>query len=249
MTVLLETSDPLRRVNARVGSVRTYATVAGVLFLLSILAGGIGEAYVPARLIVGTDAAMTAANVKSSDFLFRVGFASYLIEALCDVALAWILYVLLAPVHRELALLSAFFGLVSTALFGFAELLYFTAALVLRDADYLRTFSMEQRNTLALLSFKTATLGGGIFLAFYGVASLLRGILIFRSGYLPKFLGVLLGLAGLGFVSKNFLLVLAPRYASDVFLLPMALAGVSLTVWFLTKGIDVQKWEEKTARS
>lgn len=229
------------------GSLRAYTTVAGLLFLLTMVAGGFGEMYAPSRLIVSTDAAMTAENIKNSDSLFRAGFASYLVEALCDVALAWMLYVLLRPVHKDVALLAAFFGLVSTALFGFAELFYFSSSLVLRDADYLKSFSPEQRNTLALLSLKTYGLGGGAFMVFYGVASLLRGYLIFRSGYLPKFLGVLLALAGLGFVASNFVLVLAPKYASSLLLLPMFLAVVSLTVWFLAKGVDVRKWEEKAA--
>jgi hypothetical protein len=221
-------------------SLRTYAKVAGVLFLLSMIGGGFGEMYAPSRLIVSTDAAATAANLRSSGFLFRLGFAAYLLEALCDVALAWVFYVLLRPVQKDVALLAAFFGLVSTALFGFAELFYFASTLVLRDAEYLKAFTPDQRNALALLSLKTYGLGSGAFMAFYGVASLLRGYLIFRSTYLPKFLGVLLMLAGLGFVTKNVLVVLAPQYASSVLLLPMFLAGVSLTVWFLVKGVDVR---------
>jgi len=215
-----------------------------VLFLLSMIAGGIGEMYVPSMLIVSTDAAKTAANLRSSDFLFRVGFATYLVEAICDVALAWILYVLLRPVHKDLALLAAFFGLVSTALFGFGELFYFASSLVLRDAEYLKSFSPDQRNTLALLSLKVYVLGSGAFMAFYGIPTLLRGYLIFRSRYLPRFLGVLLMLAGAGFVLKNAFLVLAPAYSSNLFLMPMFLAGVSLTLWFLVKGVDVRKWEE-----
>ena len=83
-------------------------------------------------------------------------------------------------------------------------------------------------------------------MAFYGIATLLRGYLIFRARYLPKFLGVLLMLAGAGFIAKNFLLVLTPRYASDLLLVPMFVAGLSLTVWFLTKGVDLAKWEAAT---
>ena len=84
-------------------------------------------------------------------------------------------------------------------------------------------------------------------MVFYGVASMIRGYLIFRSGYLPRFLGVLLAFAGLGFVTRNFALVLAPAYASDLLLLPMSIAALSLTVWFLAKGIDVAKWEARAA--
>jgi hypothetical protein len=100
-------------------------------------------------------------------------------------------------------------------------------------------------NTLALLSLRVFGYGAGIFMAFYGVACLLRGYLIFRSGYLPKFLGVLLVLAGLGFITKNFALLLAPAYASDALLLPMFLAAVSLTVWLLAKGVDLSKWRAR----
>jgi len=232
---------------AQGSSPQVYARTAGVLLLLTILGGGLGEAYVPSKLMVSSNAAMTAANLRNFDFLFRVGFAGYLVEALCDVTLAWILYVLLRPVHKNVALLSAFFGLVSTALFGFAELFYFSSSLVLRNADFLKSFSPDQRNTIALLSLQIYGLGAGIFAAFYGVASLLRGYLIFRSGYLPRFLGALLVLAGLGFVTSNFLVVLAPEYASGIFMLPMFVAVLALTLWFLIKGVDVRKWEEGAA--
>jgi hypothetical protein len=213
------------------------------------VAGGFGEVYVPSKLIVSADATATAKNISAFNSLFRLGFAIYLVEAVCDIALSLILYVLLRPVRKDLALLAAFFGLVSTALFGVAELFYFAASLILGGASYLKTFSDDQLNTLALLSLKLYGYGGGIFMVFYGVASVLRGYLIFRSGYLPKLLGVLLVVAGLGFVTKNFALVLTPAYASDALLLPMFLAGVSLTVWLLVKGVDLPKWEAKAGPS
>ena len=224
-------------------SVQTYARVAGVLFLISIVAGGFGEAYVPSKLIVSADATATAKNIHAFDSLFRMGFAIYLVEAVCDIALSLVFYVLLKPVRKDLALLAAFFGLVSTALFAVAELFYYAASLVLGGSAYLKTFSPDQLNTLALLSLKLYGRGAGIFMVFYGMASVLRGYLIYRSGYLPKVLGALLAFAGLGFIVKNFALVLAPAYASDLLLLPMFLAALSLTVWLLVKGVDVEKWE------
>lgn len=95
---------------ARPASVQTYARVAGVLLLLSLVAGGFGEFYVPSKLIVSADAAATARNIIASASMFRMGFAGYLVEAMCDIALTLILYVLLRPVHEDLALLAAFFG-------------------------------------------------------------------------------------------------------------------------------------------
>ncbi len=240
-------SDDRRLARARAASVQTYARTAGVLLLLSIVAGLFGELYVPSKLIVSADAEATARNITTSDSLFRWGFASYLVEALCDVALALILYVLLRPVQKDLALLAAFFGLISTALYAVAELFYFASSVILGGgADYLKAFSADQLNGLALLSVKLYGYGAGIFMVFYGVASVLRGYLIFRSGYLPRFLGVLLSLAGVGFIAKNFTLVLAPAYSSDALLLPAFIAVVSLAVWLLVKGVDVAKWEAKT---
>src|SRR4051794_10558636 len=155
-------------------SLRTCARVAGILLLLSAIGGGLGEAYIPMKLIVAGDAAATASNIRASGFLFRLGFAAYLIEGLCDVALAWVFYLLLRPVREDLALLAAFFGLVSTATFAVCEFFYLAVSLVLRDAAYLQSFTPDQRNTLAVLLLKAYSLGGGAFMAFYGVASLIR---------------------------------------------------------------------------
>ena len=228
-------------------AIQRYARIAGVLFLVSIVAGGLGEFYVPTRLIVSGDATTTAKNIVAFNSLFRVGFAAYLIEAVCDIALSLVMYVLLRPVRKDLALLAAFFGLVSTAVFGGGELFYFAASHILGNAGYLKTFSPDQLNTLAFLSLKLYAICSGIFMVFYGVATALRGYLIFKSDYLPKALGVLVALAGFGFIAQNFVLVLAPAYTSDVFLLPMPLAALSLTVWLLVKGVDGPRWEAKLA--
>jgi hypothetical protein len=196
---------------------------------------------------VSGDAAATAKNIVALNSVFRAGFASYLVEAVCDITLSLVMYELLRPVRKDLALLAAFFGLVSTAVFAVAELFYFGTSLIVGGAGYLKSFSPDQLNTLGLLSLKMYGLGGGIFMVFYGIATSLRGYLIYRSGYLPKALGVLLALAGVGFIVSNFVLVLAPAYASDFLLLPMFVATVSVTAWLLVKGVDLQKWEARTA--
>jgi hypothetical protein len=227
--------------------VQKYARIAGLLFLLSFVAGGFGEAYVPSAMIVSNDATATARNIVSSAPLFRLGFAGYLVEALCDVGLTWVLYVLLRPVHRDLALLAVFFRLISTAGFAMAEVLYFGASRILGGADYLKTLSPDQLNTLALLLVKVSGFGQGVFSMFYGVASVVLGYLIARSTFLPRILGVLLAISGVGFVIQTFASVLAPAYASGVLLLPVAIAGLLLTLWFLFKGVNVRRWEESAA--
>src|SRR3954463_2240850 len=159
-------------------SAQTYARVAGLLFLISFVAGSFGEFYVPTKLIVGGDPGATINNITAHNPLFRLGFAAYLTEALCDVMIAWVLYVLLRPVREDLALLAAFFGLVSTATFAVCELFYLAVSLVVKDAAYLQSFTPDQRNTFAVLLLKAYSLGGGAFMVFYGVASLIRGYLM-----------------------------------------------------------------------
>jgi len=226
-----------------------YAKVAAVLFLISAVIGGIGEAYVPLRLIVSNDPAATAANVRELNTLFRLGFATYLIEALADVALAVIFYYLLRPVDRTLALLTAFLGLISTTLYAVSESFYFAPSLLLGGAKYLTVFSPEQINALVLLSFRMFQTIGGLFLVFYGVGWMLRGYLIYRSGYLPKWLGVLLAIGGFGFVAQTFSFVLAPRYVTLLPLVPFMISGLVLMFWLFAKGIDAQQWEAAQRRT
>ena len=226
-------------------NVQRYARIAGVLFLISLVAGGFGEAYAPSKLIVSGDPAATVANITNFAFLYRLGFATFLIESLCDITLVLLLYVLLKPVNRQLSLLAAFFGLVGTALFAFAELFYFAPPLILRGG-YMNNFSPDQLNSLALLSLKFYGYAGMIFTAYYGMSWIVRAYLIFRSGYLPKFLGVLMAIGGIGFVVRNFLLILAPGYASNVFLMLMFPGGLIMTVWLIVKGVNVSEWNAKT---
>ena len=229
--------------------VQTYVRFAGVLLLLSMVGGYFGEMHVPSRIVVSRDPAATAQNILELNMLFRLGFAGYLLEAVCDIGLAWVLYVLLRPAGKNLALLAAFFGLVSTSVFAVAQFFFFGSAMILGGADYLKGFSPDQLNSLAFIWVRMYGLGAGLFMVFYGIATGIRGYLIYRSGYLPRLLGALLMLAGLGFIARNIVLVLAPAYVSNLFLLPMFFAGASLTLWMLTKGVDVQKWEASAARA
>src|ERR1043166_3285740 len=228
-------------------NVKKYATAAGVLFLLTVVAGGYGEGYVPSKFIVPSDAAATVATIKGSEFLFRLGFAGFLIESFCDVALAWMFYVLLRPVDRNISLLAAFLGVMSAAVFAGCELFFFMAIHISGSAGYLKSFSPDQLNTLALLSLKFYAIGGAIFTGYYGLGWILRAYLMFQSGYFPKFLAVLMAIGGFGFLTRNFLLVLAPSYASELLLMLMFPGVLSLTGWLLIKGIDVAKWQSKLA--
>jgi hypothetical protein len=117
----------------------------------------------------------------------------------------------------------------------------------LGDAEYLKSFAPDQLQTLALLALKVSGLSGGILMVFGGVGSLIIDYLIFYSGYLPRFLGALWGLGDLGFVVRNFALVLAPAYAFDWLLLPMTLAMLVAAMWLIVRGVNIDKWAARGA--
>jgi Domain of unknown function (DUF4386) len=226
-----------------------YARVAGFLIVVSLVAGSFGESYVPGKLIVGHDAAETARRLAASIGLFRVGFGSYLVEAACDLTLTAIFYALLRPVSRPLSLIALCFGVFSTATFAVGEVFYFAAGLPVIDTDVARALSPEVRVSFTYLCFTMYGYVFAIFTAFYGVAMMLRGYLIFRSSYFPRTLGALLLLGGAGFVLKNTAAVLAPQYDSMVFVPPMLVAMLSTAVWFLVKGLNGGQWEQMAVRS
>jgi len=227
----------------RRSSIQTYARIGGVLFLVSIVAGGFGEGFAPAQLISPGDAAATARHIQTSDILFRVGFASYLVEGLCDAALTAVLFALLRPVDQVLTVAVVVFRILATAIFAFAEVFYFAPSLLLTNESYLKTFSSDQLNTLTLLSLNLYGVGGVMSIAFYGVASIGIGYLIFRSQYLPRWLGVLWVIGGACFVLRTFIFVLFPAIPGEILQAPQILAILLLAIWLLAKGVDLAKWK------
>lgn len=226
-------------------SVKTYCRAVALFLILSMAGGWFGEMHVPSLMMTG-DAATTADQLRLNEGLFRLGFAAYLLEAFSDVVLAWLFYVLLKPVHRDLALLSAFFGLVSTSMFAVPKLLYFAAPMFLKGSGYLAAFPPDQLEALASIFLPFYGVLGGISMLFYGTGWILRGYLAFRSGYLPRFLGAIMVAAGVGFAAKTITQVLAPAYSWDLLLAPMFLNLVALVVWMLAKGVDRDKWTGAT---
>ena len=214
------------------------ARYAGVAMLLTLVFGALGESYLPGKIIVSGDAAATAANITAHPTLFRLSFATYLVEGFCDIILCVLWYVILKPVNKNLALISAFIGVVSMITFAIAQSSFWASSIILQNTGGMTAFTEEQRTALAYLSLRISTMIASLFLCFYGTASAIRGFLIMRSGYLPKVLGVLLMIGGAGFILRSLTYILAPAYGSSLMLIPMAVAGIPLTLWLLVKGID-----------
>ena len=235
--------DGAGRARAR-SEMQAYARALGLLFLVSMGALAVDAFYLSPQIVVWRDAAATAANIKALDFVFRLNFFVHLVQAVTDTALSLVFYVVLKPVDRNLALLGAFFGLMSAAAHVAVQVLYFPLPhVLLSGADYLKTFAPEQLDSLALASLKACDYANGAFKALWGVAWLLRGYLIMRSAYIPRILGAFLIFGGVVCVAWTVLLLLAPVFSLGVLGLALFPGAALTALWFLVRGVNVRKWE------
>ena len=223
-------------------SPQAWARAGGMLYLFVIAAGVAGELLIRDRLVVAGDANATLANIRSFEFLWRLGIAGNLLHLACSVALAVVLYVLLRPVQRDLALMAVLFNLVAIAVEAVSKVFLMPSLFVLGKATYLQSFSPEQLNALAYLSNRSHTVGFNVSLIFFGCECLVIGYLVFKSRFLPRTLGVLMGIAGAAYLANSFALLLAPALASIVLLVPAFVAELSLALWLFVKGVDLREW-------
>jgi|SRR5271156_3237002 len=230
-------------------SPQTYARVGGVLYLFIIVAALFGEAYVRGSLLVALDPIATASNILGSETLFRVGLAGEMLTCVCDVTVTLILYVLLKPVSHSLALLAAFFRLTFVAIYSVAKLFEIAALAALDGADYLKAFDARQLADLAFVALRVHGLGYGVSLLFFGFCCILFGYLIRKSLYLPKILGTLLVIGGMGYILFSLAQILAPSFAAHYLfpwlMLPAFPAELGLALWLTVKGVNVVKWKER----
>jgi uncharacterized protein DUF4386 len=226
-------------------SPQLYARIGGLLYLIIIVAGLSGELFVRGAMVVSGDAAATARNIAASPLLWRIGIAGDLVMHICDVGLMLVFYVLLRPVNRNLALLALIANLVQSAMLVANKTNLLVPLFLLGDADYLKAFTLEQRQALAYISLRTHDYGFGFGLIFFGITCLDIGYLIAKSGYLPKLLGILMQIAGVSYLVNSFALILNPRLAATLFpaiLLPPFVAELSVALWLVVKGVDLEKW-------
>ena len=228
-------------------SPRKAARIAGFGWLIIIIAGIFAEFFIRMQLIVPGDAAATANNIMDSEWLFRISIVSDLIMLAFDVVEALALYVVLKPVNRSLALLAAIFRLVMDAILGINLLNLIVALLLLRGADYLTVFETDQLHAQALLFLNAHSSGYDLALVFFGLSLLVLGYLVFKSGYFPRVLGVLLIVASFGYLIDSLASFLLPNYDNYeaifalVVFLPAFIGELSMCLWLLLKGVKVQQ--------
>lgn len=226
-------------------SPQLYAHIAGLLYLVIIIMGFCAETFVRNKLFVSGDATATANNIMHSEFLWKIGITADLIMQICDLPVMIILYYLLKPVNKKLALLNLSFNLIQTAVLVANKLNLLAALFFLGDAAYLKSFTPDQLHTLSYLSIKLHDFGFGIGLIFFGFVCLFEGYLIFKSGYFPKTIGILMSIAGICYLSNSFALILVPQLSSIVLLMPCLIAELTLSLWLIFKGVNLPIWKQK----
>jgi hypothetical protein len=224
-------------------SPRRLARITGGFYLLTILTGIFAQGFVSNRLVMFGDAAATATNILAHRGLFQLGFAVYLIEMSCQVTMTALFYDLLKPAGRGISLVAAYLSLAGCAVKIFSRVFFIAPLFVLEPSPHLSGFSPEQLQALALLFLKVNDQGAAIALVFFGFYALLTGYLVIRSTFLPRILGVLGILGGIGWLSFLYP-PLGYRLFPIIAVLGLLGAGAKI-LWLLVFGVNEQRWKEQ----
>jgi hypothetical protein len=224
-------------------SLKKTARMAGFLYLAYFVAFFFADNGVHYTAVGPGDVAATAHNIMASEWLFRIGFVSFLLAAVFFLLSAWALYVLLKPVNKDLALLFVLLNLGGVAIKGISLLSEFAALLLLSGADYLKVFQADQLQALAMLFLNLYQNGFMIAQVFFGAWLLPLGYLVYKSGFLPRILGILLIIDCFAILIWFFQFFLFPGYEviSTLCLAESLIAEASLCLWLVIKGVKDQK--------
>jgi len=220
-------------------SLSKSAIIAGIgLLIMTILA--FGSFPILQNLIVPGDATATANNIMTNELLFRIAVCGFLIVIILDVVVAWALYVLLKPVNKSLALLAAWFRLVYAAIFAAALNNLFSILDLVNSSDYLKVFETGQLHAQVLIFLNAFNYGWDIGLAIFGLHLFVLGYLVFKSGYIPKVLGVLLVIASFGYLIDSFGKFILPSYNLTIVMFTF-IGELLFMLWLLFKGAKISE--------
>jgi len=221
-------------------SLRNAALIAGFCILIMVVTGPYAEMYAHGSLVVSGKAAETAQNILDNKMLFVTGIFGYLIMLICDVVVAWALYVLLKPVNKSVSLLTAWFRLAYAVIALVALLNLVTALRFINPADYLTVFEPAQLHAQLYLSLVAFENGWGIGLIVFGIHLVLLGYLVFRSGYIPRIMGILLMISGLGWVMDSLRPFFFPNINVEFWMVTVW-GELIFMLWLLIRGWKIQE--------
>ncbi|HEX9649338.1 MAG TPA: DUF4386 domain-containing protein [Cyclobacteriaceae bacterium] len=228
-------------------SPQIYARIGGVLYLLIIGLGIFYEMIVRDSIVIPGDAMATMASLKENEFFWRLGIIAEFLSSIIVFGLILIMYKLTKPVNKDLAMLAAFFNL-SAATIQTVYIIQLVEVLFPIGAPaYLQAFTTEQLGAMVSLSMKSHVFGFGIALLMFGPYFLITGFLIYKSNYLPKFIGILYILSGVGYLVNSVMLILAPQFSGIVFMIvmpPVFIGEMSLALTMLIKGVNETEWNK-----
>ena len=228
-------------------SPRAMAHLAGFLYLLIAICSGFSFGYVRTTLIVPGDASATVSTIMASEGLFRLGMAADAVVFLSEIVLIAMLYTLLKPVSKTLSLAAAYARLAMAVMQGMNLLNYGFVLLLLSGAGYLTVFDPDQLHALVLLFLNAYEYVALIWAMFFALHLLVLGYVVYKSGYLPKILGIMLVVAASGYFIDSFGTVLLPQYEAlyaSVVVLTAIVGELPLSFWLLIKGINVEQWKK-----
>jgi hypothetical protein len=219
-------------------SIKSQARLAGWLYLLTSMVGFFAMGYVPGKLIVEGNAAATAGRIAASGGLFRLGIAGSLIGQAGFIFVALALYDLLKTVNRRHASLMVILIVVSVPIAFLNEVNSFATLLLVRGGDFLAIFGEPQRDALAMLFLNLHSRGFTVAEIFWGLWLFPLGLLVYRSRFLPRFLGVWLVIAGFAWVIVSLTGILLPQYLGKVYAYsqPAVLGEVAFMLWLIIRG-------------
>ena len=219
-------------------SMKNPGRFAGLLYVLTSIVGFFAMGYVPGKLIVHGNAAATANNIAASETLFRLGIAGDLIGQAGFIFVALALYDLLKGVSPRHASLMVLLIVVSVPIVFLNELNAIAALVLVRGADFLSIFEKPQRDALAMLFLNLHHYGFVVAEIFWGLWLFPLGLLVYRSRFLPRFLGVWIAIAGIAWVILSLTGILAPQYQDkvDSFSQPAFFGEIAFMLWLVIKG-------------
>ena len=220
-------------------STRNLGRFAGLLYVLTGIPGFFAIEYVPGKLIVDGNAAATANNIATSETLFRLGIAGQLICQAGFIFVALALYYLFKGVNRRHASLMVTLVVLGIPIAFLNELNSIAALVLVRGADFLSIFEKPQRDALAMLFLNLHFYGFVVAEIFSGLWLLPLGLLVYRSRFLPRFMGVWLAIGGFAWVILSLTGVLLPQYYDKVFTYtqPAVFGEIAFMLWLVIKGV------------